>query len=330
MVVAPTLDTTSHETSPSPATCLGTWNVQNLNTEDSISRLAALSHFMHYHGVGVLAVQETHLPPQNPLAAEKGLLYFGSAPVLQSHTSTRYCRGTGFLIPYAHSASFTYLGTCSSLIAGYGAVWALWQGPLQTQVLYPASVYCPDTSAQRRNTHLLQDVYEQISAGLTYYSSKPGTMCLMGDWNAHVPTSLHPSVPAHLHQLAPTLGLGELNSAGRALLEFCSAYGLRVVSHHVHLSPTAGPPVARPTFVRSKLATIVDYILLLSDCSAENPGLCQVVPHDSTDVYGVSSDHSPILLPCLPQPPRTPTRGRSRVTLRMELLYDSETCERFR
>jgi hypothetical protein len=104
---------------------------------------------------------------------------------------------------------------------------------------------------QKLNALDIQDVYEQISAGLTYYSSKPGTVCLMGDWNAHVPASSHPSVPAHLHHLAPTLGLDELNSAGSVLLEFCSAHGLRVVSQHVHLSPAAGPPVARPTFARN-------------------------------------------------------------------------------
>jgi hypothetical protein len=239
----------------SPATSLGTWNVHNLNTKDSLSRLVALSHFMHFPGMGVLAVQETRLPPQTPLAAATGLLYFGSTPVLQSHASTRYCRGTGFLVPSARSASFTYLGTRSPLIAGYGAVWARWQGPLQTQPLYLASVYCPDTSAQRRSVHILQEVYEQISAGLTYYSSKPGTVCLMGDWNTHVPASSHPSVPTHLHNLAPTLGRGELNSADRALLEFCSAHGLRVVSQHGHLSPVSGPPVARPTFVRDTCAT---------------------------------------------------------------------------
>jgi hypothetical protein len=327
---APQLDHAPHSPRSTPATCLGTWNVHNLNTKDSLSRLVALSHFMHYHSMGVLAVQKTRLPPQTPLAPETGLLYFGSTPVLQLHTSTRYCRGTGFLVPSAHSASFTYLGTRSPLLAGYGAVWPRWQGPLQSQPLYLASVYCPDTGAQRRNAHLLQDVYEHISAELTYYSSKPGTMCLMGDWNAHVPASSHPSVPAHLHHLAPTLGLGELNSAGRALLEFCSAHGPRVVSQHAHRSPADGPPGARPTFVRGKSAAIVDYILLSSTCSAANPPLCEVVPHDSTDVHGVSSDHSPILLPCLPQPLRTPTRERRRVTLRMELLYGPETCHRFR
>jgi hypothetical protein len=110
----------------------------------------------------VLAVQESRLPPQTPLAPETGLLYFGSAPVLRSHTSTRYCRGTGFLVSSAHSASFTYLGTRSPLKAGYGAVWARWQGPSQTHPLYLASVYCPDTVAQRQNVHLLQEVFEQI------------------------------------------------------------------------------------------------------------------------------------------------------------------------
>jgi hypothetical protein len=270
--------------------------VHDLNTKDSLSRLVALSHFMHYHSVGVLAVQETRLCPQTPLAPETGLLYFGSTTVLQSPTSTRHCWGTSFSVPSAHSASFTYLGARSPLIAGYGAVWARWQGPWQTQPLYLASLYCPHTGAQRRNAQLLQDVYEQISAGLTYYSSKPCTVCLMGDWIAHVPASSHPSVPAHLHHLAPPLGLGELNSVGRALLEFCSAHGLRVVSQHVHSSPAAGPPVARSTFVRGTCATIVDYILLPSNCSSENPAVCEVVPHDSTDVQGVSSDHSPVLL----------------------------------
>jgi hypothetical protein len=94
--------------------------------------------------------------------------------------------------------------------------------------------------------------------------------------------------------------------------------------------PAAGPPVAKPTFVRGKFATIVDYILLPSNCSAENPASCELVAHDSTDVYGVSSNNSPILLPCLRQPPRTLTCGQRRVTLRMELLHDPETCERFR
>jgi hypothetical protein len=229
------------------------------------------------------------------------------------------------LVPSAHKASFTYLGTRCPLLASYAAVWARWQGPLQSQPLYLASVYCPDTGAQRRNmyTHLVQVDYEQISAGLTYCSSKPGTASTSvshGDLNAHVHASSHPSVPAHLHHLAPTLGLGELNSAGRALLEFCSAHGLRVVSQRAHRSPADGPTVARPTFVQGKSLTIVDYILLPSTCSAANPPLCEVVPHDSTNVYGVSSDYSPILLPCLPHPPRTPTRGRRRVTLRMELI----------
>jgi hypothetical protein len=87
---APPHDTAPHAPRPPPATCLGTWNVHNLNSKDSLSRLVALSHFMHYHGMGVLAVQETRLPPQTPLAAETGLLYFGSSlthqpPLLPGH-----------------------------------------------------------------------------------------------------------------------------------------------------------------------------------------------------------------------------------------------------
>jgi hypothetical protein len=82
--------------------------------------------------------------------------------------------------------------------------------------------------------------------------------------------------------------------------------------------------------VRGICATIVDCILHPSNCPSANPALCEVVSHDSTDVFGVGSDHSPILLPCLPQPPRTPTRGRSRLTLRMELFYDPEMSQRFR
>jgi hypothetical protein len=198
---APRHDVAPHAPRPhTPATCLGTWNVHHLNTKNSLSRLVALSHIIHNHGMGMMAVQETRLPPQTPLAAKTGLLYFGTSPVLLSHTSNLYCRGTGFLVPSAHCASFTYLGTRSPLIAGYGAVWARWQAPSQTQPLFLASVYCPDTGAQRRNACLLQEVYEQVSAGFTYFSSKPGTVCLMGEWNAHVPASSH--------HLAPTLGFG--------------------------------------------------------------------------------------------------------------------------
>jgi hypothetical protein len=150
----------------------------------------------------------------------------------------------------------------------------------------------------------------------------------MGDWNARVPTSSHPSVPAHLHHLVPTSGPCELNSASRALLDFCSAHGLRIVSQQIQPSPAAGPLVATPTFERGKYTTIADNILLPSDRFSDNPPLWDVVPHDSTDVYGVSSDHSLMLLPCIPQPPRTPTRGYRRVTLRMNLLHDPETCRR--
>jgi hypothetical protein len=125
------------------------------------------------------------------------------------------------------------------------------------------------------------------------------------------------------------MGLGDLNSAGRALLEFCSAHGLRVVSQHVDPSQAGDRPVARTTFVRVHCATIVDYILLPSNCSSVNPAVCEVVPHDSTYVYGVSSDHLPILLPCLPQPPRTPTHRPRKATLRMELLREPETCQLF-
>jgi exonuclease III len=214
--------------------CLGTWNVHNLGTKDGLSRLVALSHFIHYHGVGVLAVQETRLHPHTPLAAVAGLQYFGSAPVLQPRANSRYCRGTGFLVPTAHRGSFAYLGPRSPLVDGYGAVWARWQGSSRAQPVFLASVYCPDTGAQQRHARLLQDVYEQISAGCTYYSSKPGMVCLMGDWNAHVPASSHMSVPAHLHHLAPAVGIGAPNSAGRALLDFCSTHGLRVVCQHVN------------------------------------------------------------------------------------------------
>jgi hypothetical protein len=111
------------------------------------------------------------------------------------------------------------------LLEGYGAVWARWQGPSDARPLYLASVYCPDTGAQQRNPHLLQEVYEQISLGLAHYSSKLGTVSLMGDWNAHVPAASHPSVPRHLLHLAPALGLGDPNPAGRALLDFCSTHG---------------------------------------------------------------------------------------------------------
>jgi hypothetical protein len=75
-----------------PATCLGTWNEHNLNTQESLSRLVALSQFMHYLGVGALTVQESRLPPNAPLAAVAGLLYFRSAPILQSHTRTQRSR----------------------------------------------------------------------------------------------------------------------------------------------------------------------------------------------------------------------------------------------
>jgi hypothetical protein len=110
----------------SPATRLDTWNVNSLETRDSLSRLVALSHFMHHNGVGVLAVQETRIRPQNPLAAAAGLKYYGDEPILQSNTSGRYCRGTGFLVRDDHHASFTYLGARCPLLQGYGAVWARW------------------------------------------------------------------------------------------------------------------------------------------------------------------------------------------------------------
>jgi hypothetical protein len=68
---APQLAAAPYAPSPSRPTCLGTWNVHNLNTKDSLSCLVALSHFIHYHSMGVLAVQETPLPPQTPLRLKR-------------------------------------------------------------------------------------------------------------------------------------------------------------------------------------------------------------------------------------------------------------------
>jgi hypothetical protein len=58
------------------------------------------------------------------------------------------------------------------------AVGARWQGLSDARPTYLASVYCPDTGAQQRSPHLLQEVYEQISVGLAHYSSNLGTVCL--------------------------------------------------------------------------------------------------------------------------------------------------------
>jgi hypothetical protein len=89
------------------------------------------------------------------------------------------------------------------------------------------------------------------------------------------------------------------------------------------------PPSARPTFARGDCATIVDYILLPTTASPATLAECEVVPHTSVDVHGVGSDHAPVLLPCLPQPPRATARGKQRATLRLERLSDPATRKSF-
>jgi exonuclease III len=165
------VDISCHTPSPSPTTCLDTWNVPSLNTRDSLSCLIALSRFMHHDGVCVLTVQETRIRQQTPFSAVTGLKHYRAESGLQSHTSWRYCRVTVFLVCGDHRASFANLGTRSSLLEGYGAVWACFQGQSDASSIYLASVYCTDTDAQQRNPHFLQEVDKQLSLRLTHYCS---------------------------------------------------------------------------------------------------------------------------------------------------------------
>jgi hypothetical protein len=87
--------------------------------------------------------------------------------------------------------------------------------------------------------------------------------------------------------------------------------------------------LARPTSARGDCATIVDYILVPTTASLAGSAECRVVPHTSVDVHGVGSDHAPVLLPCPPQPPRAPARGKRRATLRLERLSDPATQNSF-
>jgi hypothetical protein len=135
-----------------------------------------------------------------------------------------------------------------------------------------------------------------------------------------VPAASHPCVPRHLLHLAPALGLGDPNPAGRTLLDFCPTHGFRVVSQHVDSLLTLGPLSARPTFTRGYCATIVDYIFVPTNDSWTSSAECEVVPHTSIDVHGVGSEHAPVLLPCPPRPPRASACGKRRDTLRARRL----------
>jgi hypothetical protein len=165
-------------------------------------------------------------------------------------------------------------------IAGNGADWGHWQGPSQVQPICWVSVYYPHTGPESKSSNWLPEIYKHISAELTYYSSKPGTVCLMEDWIGHVLASSNPYLPIHLHHLAPTLGLGDQNATCRALLDFYSAHGCCVVPQHVHLPPNAGLHIARLTFVRDSFTSIVDCVRfpfqqLLAELSTRS---CRMTP----------------------------------------------------
>jgi hypothetical protein len=190
--------------------------------------------------------------------------------------------------------------------------------------MYLASVYCIDTGAQQRNPNLMQDVYEQISVGLTHYASKPGTLCLWGI-GAHMRlprrTRLSPATCFIWFQLLVS-GTPTLPAWSYLTSALLMASGL-FPSTSICSCPRAPSWPALPSHEGNAKpsSTISSYLPGLSPSSAQ----CEVVPQTSADVHGVGSDHAPVLLPCPPHPPRAPARGNRRVTLRLERLFDPTT-----
>ena len=198
---------------------IGTWNLRNLNS-NATSKLTCLKDFMQHRDIPLLAVQETKLPAQCDWSRQLGLQYFG-APAVRGEKGHNRC-GTGFLVQEQFASKFKYIGPKKPLVDGYGAVWGRWQVDNTQQCLWLASVYFPDSARSRRDPALAQAVLNQIKTSYEYFSRQQGTVCLMGDWNAHVGHATNEVLRSDLRPYAPAHGFQQINSPGVSLLELCS------------------------------------------------------------------------------------------------------------
>jgi Endonuclease/Exonuclease/phosphatase family len=210
---------------------IGTRNVRDLGSANSLGRLAALAQLMSESGVGVLAIQESELNGSQRQPEQVGLVYRGSAARRTAHGGRR--GGVGFLVREDVVPFFTFLGSRGGRTAPsneFAAQWARVYGASTDQDLWVASVYLPDASRRREDPRLFDKALADVSADVAFYEMKPGTVVVMGDWNARQGNSQMPGMPDDLRAYAPVYGEPRKNPEGLKVLRMCRDAGLGVRS----------------------------------------------------------------------------------------------------
>jgi len=310
---------------------IGTANVFDLGGPHALAELLALQVMMEERQVAVLAVQETKILRSREHVAKTKLRYFGTRAYPTLHG--RRSGGTGFMVREGALDFFTFLGPRSGHKAAdehFAAQWARVHGPTCDQDLWIASVYLPNSSRYitPADKRLYADTMADIDADITFYSRKPGTVVLMGDWNARVGNPASSELAAdgkhsHLRAHAPALGETKCTEQGRMLLQLCHNHDLEFKSGVC--ANSEGPTcVGFPNGARDG-KSVVDHIIASRSTQPSAPPL-RCIRLESEEVVGLQSDHVPLLL-------HFPVRARkARVTrtyrtrYRLEQLRDKDTA----
>jgi hypothetical protein len=246
---------------PPPPTRVGTLNVNGIAAACMETKLTSIVHLMEQLNILILAVQETKIPNTTDLDEFLPQLHysFHGEPGTDSR-SHRHTGGVGFIVHSQLSHHFIFVGKRHQ--HKYASAWATLKHQNSAENVHLASVYLPDSS---RSTVEYSAALTLLAQDVLHFQSKPGSILLLGDFNARVGHARLPDCPNT--DVAPPLGEPHINSNGIRLLQLCADAGLTFVTGH-------NPDTSIPTFSRRRgigaATSIIDHILTHT-CALKQP-----------------------------------------------------------
>ena len=118
----------------------------------------------------------------------------------------------------------------------YRAAWAKLKGIKQKEDLDIGNVYLPDSG---KPGPAFEAALELLREDVEYYQQKPGSVILLGDFNAKLGNK-----HTHRHPRAPSHGEDVVNPRGKALLDVCLQQRLFLLSSQTAQRPPTAPATA--------------------------------------------------------------------------------------
>jgi hypothetical protein len=249
---------------------LATLNINGLN-KHRLGKLTAMQHLMTTRNIHILAVQESHENASNRIKTTNGFTYFG-----ELSGAGRKAGGNGFLVDNKIAHMLTYLGPLNDP-SKHATTWGLIKGKSASTNVYIGSVYLPNTGSSNEAITAARDL---LVSDIEHYTSKPGRILLLGDFNAWVGHANDPGTSDHPPH-SPLFGDPTTNTPGRDLLSMCELHDLFFLTNR---DSNAFHPTYRHT-------TTVDYIIGSRDTLAWSPTATTIASTDP-DLTCCRTDHA--------------------------------------